>query len=92
MSFELTPSYIFTNISATFQIYRPLFAIYRRFFRYIGASTQDKDTSTMFNTPSARKGTDRFYAWPDALATLKRRGVFLCRFFNLYVYIQKTGY
>ena len=36
----------------------------------------------------AEIGTDRFYARPDALALLKRKR-FLCRFFNLYLYIKK---
>ncbi|PFW90116.1 hypothetical protein COL29_21790 [Bacillus pseudomycoides] len=31
------------------------------------------------------KGTDRFYAWADALSTLKRKVLY--RFFNLYLYI-----
>ncbi|PEB55905.1 hypothetical protein CON65_24255 [Bacillus pseudomycoides] len=32
----------------------------------------------------AGRGSDRFYAWLDALSHLKRKG--LCWFFNLYLY------
>ncbi|PEP64018.1 hypothetical protein COC54_17510 [Bacillus pseudomycoides] len=36
----------------------------------------------VFTRHGAKKGTDRFYAWLDALFLLKRKG--LCPVFNLY--------
>ncbi|OUM49033.1 hypothetical protein BW425_09475 [Bacillus pseudomycoides] len=39
----------------------------------------------VFTWHGVGKGTDRFYAWADALSTLKRKVFNL--FFNLYLYI-----
>ncbi|OUM47089.1 hypothetical protein BW425_20475 [Bacillus pseudomycoides] len=42
---------------------------------------------SVFTWHGAGRGSDRFYARPDALFHLKRKG--LCRFFNLNLYTLK---
>ncbi|CAI8782675.1 hypothetical protein EMIT019CA3_10728 [Bacillus pseudomycoides] len=46
-------------------------------FRHISCGYENKNyspliSSFIFTRHGAKKGTDRFYAWPDALAYLKR--------------------